>query len=332
MFRIVNSVLTKSMVVLFLVSALAPNAKAAQEVEKVKIALGDIVTIETLHFVIALENVKKRGVDVELISFKSEDIANQAVVIGQAHIGVGTPYSVIQNIDAPIRIFFQLSTLQFFPVVNKNYYQRWEDLDGEEMVLHSRTSGTLALANLMALKKGIKYGKLSYIPGSEVRALAMLKGTIKATYLDAYNKEFLLKQEPDQFLVLPAGDATASDETLFATLDFIKSNPKTMRILLEELLKVWRRVNAEPSYVLDERARLGLLPDLPKELEPEILPFFQLAAENGMFPPNGGSEEAARQDFEFFTLAGQLKGPAEDLKVEDFWYLDPLKEVLRDME
>ena len=330
--RMVNSVLTKVVVATTLISCLfIVSALAAEEVKKVKVALGDIVTVETLHFAIAIEHAKERGVDIEIIPFKSEDIANQAIVNAQAHIGVGTPYAVIQKIAEPIRIFYQLSTLLFFPVVNKKYYKSWKDLDGEEIVVHSRTSGTLALANLMALKEGIKYKNISYVPGSEVRALAMLKGTIKATYLDAFNKNFLLKKAPGQFLVLPAGEATASDECLFARVDFINSNPKVVRILLEELLKVWRRVNADPFYVVDERARLGLLPDLPKDLEKEVLPFFVLGAEGGMFPPNGGDEEAARKDLEFFTVAGQLKGPAKDLAVKDFWYLDPLKEVLKDM-
>ena len=31
---------------------------------------------------------------------------------------------------------------------------------------------------------------------------------------------------------------------------------------------------------------------------------------------------------QFFQIAGQLKGEAKDLKVEDFWYLKPLNDVL----
>jgi NitT/TauT family transport system substrate-binding protein len=42
-----------------------------------------------------------------------------------------------------------------------------------------------------------------------------------------------------------------------------------------------------------------------------------------MFDPAGGAK-AARADFEFFTEAGQLQGPASELKVEDYWDLGPL--------
>jgi NitT/TauT family transport system substrate-binding protein len=36
-------------------------------------------------------------------------------------IGIGTPYSVIQKTKVPIRNFFQLSKLVFFPVVSNEY-------------------------------------------------------------------------------------------------------------------------------------------------------------------------------------------------------------------
>ncbi len=45
---------------------------------------------------------------------QSEDIASQAIVAGQADIGVGTPYALIQKVNAPIRTFYQLSKLRSF--------------------------------------------------------------------------------------------------------------------------------------------------------------------------------------------------------------------------
>ncbi len=133
-----------------------------------------------------------------------------------------------------------------------------------------------------------------------------------------------MKMAPGKFKVLPAGEATASDEALFARVDFIESNAEAINILVEELVKVWRRINADPFYVIDERKRLGLLADLPKELEEEVVPYYTLSAEGGMFPPNGGGAMAAKVDFDFFSAAGQLKGKPEDLNVDDFWYLAPL--------
>jgi NitT/TauT family transport system substrate-binding protein len=299
------------------------------EVQKINLALGDIESVETLHLLIALEKVKERGIDVNMVSFKAEDVAAQAVVNGQSDIGIGTPYALIQNVNAPIRIFFQLSTLLFYPVVNTDYYNSWKDLDGQEIVVHSRTSGTLGIANLMAQKNGIKYGKISYVPGSEVRAAAMLQGNIKATILDAYNKDFLMKQAPGKFKVLPMGDITASDEALYANVDFLEANPTVVRILVEELINTIKEIDKDPSYVLEQRKKYNLIPDLPAELEPEILPFYELAVKGQMFPEDGGGARAAKQDFEFYGVSGQIKGDPSTLKVEDFWYLKPLDDVLK---
>ena len=298
------------------------------EAKEIRLGLGDIESVETLNLLIAIEHAKERGLDIKLISFKSEDVANQAIVNDQADIGIGTPYAVIQKVKAPIRLFYQLATLQFYPVVNTKYYNSWKDLDGGDLVVHSRTSGTLAIANLMALKEGIKYGSISYVPGSEVRALGLLKGNIKATIIDSVNTKFVQEKAPGQFKILPLGKLTASDEALYARQDYLEKNAADVEILLESLVSVWRKIADDPKWVLEERKRLNLLKDLPKDLEKEILPYYELGAKGGMFPLNGGGADAAKSDFEFYSVAGQIKGDPKDLKVDDFWYLKPLDTVL----
>ena len=52
--------------------------------------------------------------NVETVFLKSEDLAAQAIVSGDADIGVGTPYGLIQRVNAPIRMFYQLSMLRFW--------------------------------------------------------------------------------------------------------------------------------------------------------------------------------------------------------------------------
>ncbi|MGZ9188382.1 MAG: ABC transporter substrate-binding protein, partial [Candidatus Binatia bacterium] len=74
----------------------------------------------------------------------------------------------------------------------------------------------------------------------------------------------------------------------------------------------------------------GLLSDLPAKLEGEIMPYFEEAVQNGVFPSDGGVAAAAQNDLEFYNLSGALKG--ENLKVEDFWYLAPLKAALANVK
>ena len=299
---------------------------SGQGTTKIRYALGDVVGIDDLPLLIAAERSKARGVEVEITAFKSEELATQAVINGQADVGQGTPYAALQKVNVPIRFFYQLSTLQFFPIVAKEQYKTWKDLDGQEIAVQGRGSGTEAIMVLAAKQHGIKYKSISYVPGSQVRGLALLKGTIKASILDGPNTKFVMKEAPDKFLVLPLGELKASDEALFATSAFLEKNQAAVAVLLEELLKATRAINANPSFAVEERKRLGLLKDLPEKLDAEVLPYYQEGVQGGIFPADGGAARAAANDLEFFTLAGQIKG--DGVKAEDFWNFAPLKAAL----
>ena len=307
-------------------AALALSAGAASAQTKIKYALGDVVSIDELPLLVAVERAKKRGVQVEVTSFKSEEIATQAVINGQADIGQGTPYAAVEKLSVPIRFFYQLSSLQFYPIVNREFYKSWKDLDGQDVVVHARGSGTEAIMNLMAKTHVIKYKSVSYVPGSNVRALGLLRGTIKASILDASNKSYVMKEAPGKFVILPLGQVKASDEALFARKEFLDKNQAAVAVLLEELLRVNREINKDPASIVEQRKQLGLLKDLPAKLEQEILPYFKEGVETGIFPNDGGGEQAAKNDLEFFHLSGALKSAGA--KVEDFWHLAPLKAAL----
>jgi NitT/TauT family transport system substrate-binding protein len=298
----------------------------------VRVALGDIESIETLALFIALERVRERGVEVELEELADEDLANQAVVAGQSDIGLGAPYSLIEGSAAPLRIICQLQTTRFFPVADKAAFPDWQALDGETFTVHSRGSTTEAMARLIEQTEGIEFGEISYVSGSEVRATALLRGNVQATILDIPNKNYVMGQDPDRFHVLPAPEVGASDETMFGNLEWLQENEETVQILLEEILTVWRSIAEDPSFVAEERERLELLSDIPADLEEELMPYYEQASEEGLFTQDCGGEEAAEEDFEFYGLAGQLEGDPESLEVEDFWYLDPIEEALQRVE
>ena len=309
-----------------LMALLAAASVASHAATTIKYALGDVISVDEMPLLIAVENAKKRGVNVEVQSFKSEEIATQAVINGQADIGQGTPYAAVQKVTTPVRFFYQLAALQFFPIVASDTYKTWKDLNNQEIVVHARGSGTEAIMRLMAKEHGIQYKNVSFVPGSQVRALGLIKGTIKATILDATNTNFVMKEAPGKFTVLPMGQVKASDEALFATRAFLDKNREAVAIFVEELIKVSRAINTDPAWIVGERKRLGLLKDLPAKIEPEVLPFYQQAVKDGVYSNDGGGERAAKNDLEFFKLSGALQG--DNLKTEDFWDFGPIKAAL----
>ena len=311
-----------------LVLGIASGSAVAQSKGSMHVAFGDTPDPEMLNFLAAVARAKERGVDVKVSYLNSEDIAAQAVVSGHADIGVGTPYAMIQKIKAPIRMFYQLAQMRFFPIINTEKYTDWKDLDGEPITVHSRGSGTEAIMSWMASVHGIKYESVSYVPGSSVRAGAMLQGRIHATVVDAERKRLLMEKGAGKFAVLPLPKMEASDEALFANINWLKDQREAVDILMEEMIKVWREVNKDPGVIVELRDKYSLLPDLPKEDVDDIKPAFAEGVAAGMYSDNGGGVTSVKQDFSFFTGSGSLQGKAEDLKVEDYWYLEPLDRAL----
>jgi len=238
-------------------------------------------------------------------------------------IGFGTPYAAMQRSKAPLRIVFQLSKLKFFPVTTKKY-EKLSDLDGEPILLHSRGGGTDSIANVIEDKEGMKFGKRSYVPGSANRVVALVSGQANATIIDLSNKNKVMRQHADKFNVLPMFDVEASDEALFANLDWIKANEESVQIFVDALASTWKDMNEDPTIISRETDPDGPIGQLPKEILDELDGFYTDAIAGGLYDANGGGRKGAQADMEWYSAAGQLEGDASSLNIEDFWYLAPL--------
>ncbi len=291
--------------------------------DKIRIALAETPSDELAAFFVALDRAKANGLDYEWTAFSDEELAIQAVLSGQMDIGFGTPYSAMQRSKAPLRIIFQLSKLKFFPVTNKKY-EKLEDLNGEPILLHSRGGGTDSIANVIEDKMSIKFGKRSYVPGSSNRVVALVAGQADATIIDLSNKNKVMRKHADKFNVLPMFDVEASDEALFANLDWIKENDKDVQIFVDALLSTWADMAEDPTVISRETNPDGPIGQLPKEILGELDNFYTEAAAGGLYDPQGGGRKAAEADMEWYSKAGQLEGDVSTLNIEDFWYLAPL--------
>ena len=291
---------------------------------KVRIALAETPSDELAAFFVALDRAKAMGLEYEWTAFSDEELAIQAILSGQMDIGFGTPYSVMQKSKAPIRIIYQLSKLKFFPVTSKKY-AKLEDLNGEPIMLHSRGGGTESIANVIEDKLNTKFGKRSYVPGSSNRIAALIAGQTDATIVDLSNKNKLVKLHGDNFNVLPMFDVDASDEALFANLDWIKANQKDVDIFVQALVSVYQDMHKDPTIIRKQTNPDGPIGQLPKEVLDGLDQFYTDAVEGGLYDPNGGGIKAANADMEWYSKAGQLTGDPASLKVDDFWYMEPLK-------
>jgi NitT/TauT family transport system substrate-binding protein len=292
--------------------------------KSIRIALAEPPSDELAAFFLALDRAKANGLDYEWTAFSDEELAIQSVLSGQMDIGFGTPYSAMQKSKAPIRIIFQLSKLKFFPVTTKDY-SKLEDLNGEPILLHSRGGGTDSIANVIEDRLGIKFGERSYISGSANRVAALLANQAQATIIDLSNKNKIMASHGDQFNTLPMFDVDASDEALFANLDWIKANEDSVNIFISALLSVYRDMAEDPTIIRRETNPDGPIGELPEEVLAELDGFYTDAVAGGLYDVNGGGAKAAKADMEWYSKAGQLEGEAWVLNIEDFWYLKPLE-------
>lgn len=303
-------------------AAIAVAATAAHA-DTIRIALAETPSDELAAFFVALDRARANGLDYEWTAFSDEELAIQAVLSGQMEIGFGTPYSAMQRSKAPIRIIFQLSKLKFFPVTTKKY-SSLNDLDGEPILLHSRGGGTDSIANVIEDKEGITFGERSYVPGSANRVVALVAGQADATIIDLSNKNKVMRQHGDKFNVLPMFEVEASDEAIFANLDWIKANEDQVQIFVNALLSVWQEMNEDPGMVARETDPDGPIGQLPPEILGNLDVFYSEAVEGGLYDANGGGRKAAAADMEWYSQAGQLEGDPDTLDIEEFWYLAPL--------
>ena len=307
--RVHSIILSLFLCLSFSVSA-APN-------QPIRVALDDLPGVDMLGILIAFERAKEKGVDIKVSYLQSEGMAMRSILNRQADIGMGTPYQQIQKNGHPIRMFYQLSKLRFHPMVNSNYFSSWKDLDGIEMYTHGSGSGTEAVMNMMAKQHNISYSKMGYLPGSGVRANAMIHGRIKATVVDTERKNMLLALPNSPFKTLPLPEINASDETLYAHQSFIKSHREELEIIVKELLYVWNETVKHPDFILKERERYNLLPRLKQE--DDILTYYSEMSEAGALPLDGGLGKAFTADVEFYKYAGTIKGDISSLKMENYW-------------
>ncbi|MEM9029018.1 MAG: hypothetical protein AAGC70_11675 [Pseudomonadota bacterium] len=158
---------------------------------------------------------------------------------------------------------------------------------------------------------------------------ALLQGRIDVSIVDYERKRLLERKAPGRFVFLPLPDIKATDEALYANVNWLKKEKAAVSILVEELIKTWREINKDPKAVAALRDKYKVLPNIEKVEVDELIPAFTQGVEINLFPSDGGTDGSVKEDFNFFTTSGSLEGDPATLKVEDFWYLEPAKAAVK---
>ncbi len=273
---------------------------AAAASSPLRVALGEAASAETAALLLALQRAEENGLPLEVSLLDGEHEVFEAVRVGDADVGVGTPYADIVTTGASIRVVFQLMRLSFFPVSVREY-ERLEDLDGVPIMLHAPGSGTDAIATAIENRLGIRFGGRTYVRGSENRAVAMLTGVAEATIVDLENRDAILSIGGEDFRALPMFEIEASDEVLFASVEALQARRPQVEALLSSIDTTWHDIVDDPGIVAHELRQPTLAGTLPRDVQDTLVTWMAQSVAAGIFPDESVDIRAsARADVEWY--------------------------------
>jgi len=301
-------------------------SREAQAQKKVRFAYPSSADMGDIPSLLAWEQLKKQGIEVVPTFFPKTDLAVQAVMAGEADIGSAAGIAVVKAVESgmnariigeQVRNEWQLVT----PVSFKDPKQ----LDGKRVGYHAPITVTEALVKWMAQHYKINPNWM-IIPGSEVRAEALMRGQLDATPAEIGDVLNILSAKPGQFHVLISYAKTFPQligSMYFARADYVQKNSATVETVLEAILKTHRSAEERPASIKENALRL-----LP-ETKPELIEATAAAyKELRIWDVNGGaSKDRGDASIKFFEESGLLKKDAVSFK--QAFDTGPLDKVLK---
>src|SRR5215475_8208103 len=239
----------------------------ARAQKKVRFAYPSSADMGDIPSLLAWEQLKKQGIEVIPTFFPKTELAVQAVVAGEVDLGTAAGIAVVKAVEngmnlrivgEQVRNEWQLVT----PVSFKDPKQ----LDGKRVGYHGPITVTEALVKWMANHYKITPNWM-IIPGSDVRAEALMRGQLDATPAEIGDVLSILQAKPGQFHVLISYAKIFPQligSMYFARADYVQKNTPIVESVIEAILTAHRSVEERPGLVKENAVRL--LPENKHEI------------------------------------------------------------------
>ena len=281
-------------------------ADEARAQKKVRFAYPSSADMGDIPSLLAWEQLKAQGIEVTPKFFPKTDLAVQAVVAGEAEIGSAAGIAVVKAVESGMNLrIIGEQVRNEWQLVTPVSFKDAKQLDGKRVGYHAPITVTEALVKWMANHYKISPNWM-IIPGSDVRAEALMRGQLDATPAEIGDVLNILKAKPGQFHVLISYAKIFPQligSMYFARSDYLQKNGPVVESVLEAILKAHRSVEAQPALVKENALRL-----LP-ETKPELIDATSAAyKELRIWDINGGAgKERGEASIKFFEEAGLLK-------------------------
>jgi NitT/TauT family transport system substrate-binding protein len=281
-------------------------AAPVQAQKKVRFAYPSSADMGDVPSLLAWEQLKKQGIEVVPTFFPRTDLAVQAVVAGEADIGSAAGIAVVKAVESGMNV----------RVIGEQVRNEWQlvapvsfkdpkQLDGKRVGYHAPITVTEALVKWMAQHYKITPNWL-IIPGSDVRAEALMRGQLDATPAEIVDVLNILNAKPGQFHVLISYAKIFPQligSMYFSRADYLQKEAGTVDSVIEAILRAHRNAEERPASVRENALRL--LPETKPELIDAIAASYK---DLRIWDVNGGAgRERGDASIKFFEDAGLLK-------------------------
>jgi NitT/TauT family transport system substrate-binding protein len=281
-------------------------AASAQAQKKVRFAYPSSADMGDVPSLLAWEQLKKQGIEVVPTFFPRTDLAVQAVVAGEADLGSAAGIAVVKAVESGMNV----------RVIGEQVRNEWQlvapvsfkdpkQLDGKRVGYHAPITVTEALVKWMAQHYKITPNWL-IIPGSDVRAEALMRGQLDATPAEIVDVLNILNAKPGQFHVLISYAKIFPQligSMYFSRADYLQKEASTVDSVIEAILRAHRNAEERPASVRENALRL--LPETKPELIDAIAASYK---DLRIWDINGGAgKERGEASIKFFEDAGLMK-------------------------
>jgi len=297
-----------------------------QAQKKVRFAYPSSADMGDIPSLLAWEQLKKQGIEVIPTFFPKTDLAVQAVVAGEADMGSAAGIAVVKAVESGMNVrIIGEQVRNEWQLVTPVSFKDPKQLDGKRVGYHAPITVTEALVKWMAVHYKISPTWM-IIPGSDVRAEALMRGQLDATPAEIGDVLNILQAKPREFHVLISYAKTFPQligSMYFARADYVQKNAATVESVLEAILNAHRSAEERPGLVRENALRL--LPETkPQLIEATAATYKELR----IWDVNGGaSKDRGEASIKFFEESGLLKKGA--VSYQQAFDTGPLDKVLK---
>lgn len=319
-FRILNLI---AVIALALTVALAGEAQAQRQIRFAYPSTADMGDVPSL---LAWQQLKERKLEVIPRFFSKTDLAVQAVVGGEADMGAAAGIAVLKAIEKGMNLkIFAEQVRNEWQLVSPVSIKDPKQLEGKRVAYHGPFTLTEALVKWTA-----SHYKLSpqwmIIPGSEVRAEALLRGQIDATPAEIADVLNILESKPAGYHVLISYAKIFPDlmgSVYFARGDYLQKNAALVETVIEAVLRLHRLAEEKPALIKENALKL-----LPGTKPSTLDAISQSYKELGIWDVNGGlSRQRGDTTLKFFEESGLMQKGV--VTYERAFTTEALEKVLR---